>query len=66
MYILRRVIQKIAASLHNGFNPLAEPPAGLGHGGPWEVAMTSMILTFREAAVLWGTLLTSLSQMLHK
>jgi hypothetical protein len=27
------------------------------------LAMTSMIFAFREAAVLWGLLLTSLSQM---
>ncbi len=35
-YILYRIIQKIAASLNDGLNPVAEPPAGLGHGVPRE------------------------------
>jgi hypothetical protein len=31
------LFKKIAASLIHGLNPLAEPPAGLGHGVPREV-----------------------------
>ncbi len=30
------LFKKIAASLNNGLNPVAGPPAGLGHGVPWE------------------------------
>ncbi len=36
-YILYRIIKKITASLNDGLNPLAELPAGLGHGVPQEV-----------------------------
>jgi hypothetical protein len=32
-----RLFKKIAASLNDGLNPLAEAPAGLGHGAPQEV-----------------------------
>jgi hypothetical protein len=31
------IFKKIAASLHHSLNPLAESPAGLGHGVPGEV-----------------------------
>jgi hypothetical protein len=30
------LFKKIAASLNDGLNPVAEPPAGLGHGVPRE------------------------------
>ena len=30
------LLKKIAASLNDGLNPVAEPPAGLGHGVPRE------------------------------
>jgi hypothetical protein len=32
-----RLFKKIAASLNDGLNPLAEPPVGLGHGATREV-----------------------------
>ncbi len=31
------LFKKITASFNDGLNPLAEPPAGLGHGVPREV-----------------------------
>jgi hypothetical protein len=35
-YILIGLFKKIAASLNDGLNPVAEPQAGLGHGVPRE------------------------------
>ncbi len=31
------LLEKITASLNDGLNPLTVPPAGIGHGVPWEV-----------------------------
>jgi hypothetical protein len=56
------LFKKITASLNDGLNPVAEPQAGLDLG---RLAMTSMNFSFREAAVLWGLLLTFLSQTLQ-
>jgi hypothetical protein len=59
------LFEKIAASLHDGLNPVAESPACLRHGVPGEVAITSVIFATKEAAVFWGALLTSRSQTLQ-
>ncbi len=58
------LFKKIATSLNDGLNPVAEPPAALAMVSLGGLAMMSMIFAFREAAVLWGLLLTFLSQML--
>jgi hypothetical protein len=58
------LFKKIVTSLNHGLNPLVEPPAGLGHGVPRVVGYDLRDLCL-QAAVLWGLLLTSLSQKLQ-
>jgi hypothetical protein len=59
------LFEKIAACHPNGLNPVAESPAGLGHGVAGEFAITSVIFATKEAAVLWGALFTSRSHTLQ-
>ncbi len=59
------LFKKIAASLHDSLNPLAESPAGLGHGVPGEVRHHLRDLCHQGGGSCVGALFTSRSQILQ-
>ncbi len=50
-----KLFKKIAASLNNGLNPLAKPPAGLGHCVPQEVGHDLRDLRLQGGGSVVGT-----------